>query len=432
MKLHATLVCALALASAAALHAEEFKFDAGEFERKAFEFTGYAELKSERLPLNQDGAFYKLNYFNRTQRDAIDRNVVTLKPSGKLRLGEDATINFRAHLDMQRDDLSVVRTSRFDEAYLSYKPAPGFTLDAGKASLKWGKGYAWNPVAIVERPKDPNDPELGREGFSVLSADFISNFDGPLQTVAFTPLLLPVSSGINSDFGATGHVNVAGKLYLLYRDTDIDFVYLNGGSRTRRFGVDFSRNLGSSLEIHGEWARTQNVTRPVTDARGNVTQTQANATSYLAGVRYLTEIDTTYFLEYYRNGAGYTKEQSADFYGFVDSGIAQYNATGSTAPLQKALNLTQGAYGKPNTGKNYLYFRAVQKEPFDILYFSPAITVIENLDDRSRSLVPEVVYTGFTNVELRARAFFLSGGTNTEFGEKQNSRRFELLARFYF
>ena len=418
--------------AAAAGHAEEFKFDAAAFERKTFEFTGYAELKSERLPLNQDGAFYKLNFYNKAQREVIERNVVTLKPSGKIRLGESATVNLRAHLDVQRDSLSEVRTSRFDEAYLSYKPAPGFTLDAGKASMKWGKGYAWNPVAIVERPKDPNDPELAREGFTALSADFIRNFDGPLQTVAFTPLLLPVSRGMNSDFGPPGHVNVAGKLYLLYRDTDIDFVFLNGGSRTRRFGFDFSRNLGSSLEIHGEWARTQNVSRPVSDARGNVTQIQANATSYLAGTRYLTEADTTYFLEYYRNGAGYAQEQSADFYSFVDSGIAQFNANGNSTPLQKASNLSQGAYGRPNSGRNYLYFRAVQKEPFDILYFSPALTVIENLDDRSRSLVPEMVYTGLTNVELRARAFFLTGGGKTEFGEKQNSRRFELLARFYF
>ena len=426
-------LCVLALAAAAAAgHAQEFKFDAAAFERKTFEFTGYAELKREHIPLNRDGAFYKLNFYNKAQRESIDRSTVTLKPQGKLRLGENSTVNLRAHLDVQRDSLSESHTSRFDEAYWSYKPAPGFTLDAGKSAVKWGKGYAWNPVGFVERLKDPNDPELAREGFTALSADLIRNFDGPLQTVAFTPLILPVSRGINSDFGAPGHVNVAGKLYLLYRDTDIDFMFLNGGSRNRRFGVDFSRNLGSSLEIHGEWARTQKVARPVTDARGNVTQSQANATSYLAGMRYLSEMDTTYFLEYYRNGAGYEQEQSADFYDFVDRGVAQFNANGSSALLQKASNLSQGAYGRPNSGRNYLYFRASQKEPFDILYFSQSVTVIQNLDDGSRSLVPEVLYTGFTNIELRARAFFLTSGGSTEFGEKQNSRRIELLARFYF
>ena len=58
--------------------------------------------------------------------------------------------------------------------------------------------------------------------------------------------------------------------------------------------------------------------------------------------------------------------------------------------------------------------------------------MIMNLDDRSASVVPEVLYTGFTNIELRLRAFFLAGGARTDFGEKQNSNRIELLARLYF
>lgn len=46
--------------------------------------------------------------------------------------------------------------------------------------MRWGKGYAWNPVGFVERPKDPNDPELAREGYWMASADYIVNFTGPL------------------------------------------------------------------------------------------------------------------------------------------------------------------------------------------------------------------------------------------------------------
>jgi len=73
-----------------------------------------------------------------------------------------------------------------------------------------------------------------------------------------------------------------------------------------------------------------------------------------------------------------------------------------------------------------------QKEPFDILYFTPALTVIANADGRSLSITPELLYAGVTNFELRLRAFFLSGGSGMEFGEKQNSRRIELQARLYF
>ena len=73
-----------------------------------------------------------------------------------------------------------------------------------------------------------------------------------------------------------------------------------------------------------------------------------------------------------------------------------------------------------------------QKEPFDILYFTPALTLVANADDRSTSVAPELLYTGFNNIELRLRAFFLGGGTDTEFGERRNSRRFELQGRIYF
>lgn len=202
----------------------------------------------------------------------------------------------------------------------------------GKKTLRWGKGYAWSPVGFVERPKDPNDPELSREGYTVAAADFIRNFDGPLQTVAFTPVLLPVGADVNSDFGKPDHVNVAAKLYFLYRDTDIDLVYLGRGSRTPRFGVDFSRNLTSNLEIHGEWARIADFEQKVTDSSGTTTTQQRD--SSLLGMRYLSENDTTLILEYYRNGTGYTQSQMGDFYRFVDNGVAQFQATGSDALLR--------------------------------------------------------------------------------------------------
>ena len=172
--------------------------------------------------------------------------------------------------------------------------------------------------------------------------------------------------------------------------------------------------------------------RPITDAFGTTTQQQSDVTSYLAGLRYLTERDTTYIAEVCRNGAGYTPTQAGAFYSLVDRAAEQFSATGNAALLGRAQSLAQGGYGRPNAGRNYLYLRVSQKEPFDFLYFTPAITVIANLDDRSASLVPEALYTGFTNVELRLRVFALAGGARTEFGEKQNSNRIELLARLYF
>jgi hypothetical protein len=82
--------------------------------------------------------------------------------------------------------------------------------------------------------------------------------------------------------------------------------------------------------------------------------------------------------------------------------------------------------------KDYIYLRISQKEPFDILYFTPSITWIFNLDDRSFTLSPELLYTGITNLELRLKATALAGGHFTEYGEKQNDYRIELRLRYYF
>ncbi|MBI3095291.1 MAG: hypothetical protein HYY97_10510 [Rhodocyclales bacterium] len=411
----AALVCLLA----ATAWAEDFKFDAAEFDRQPFEFGGYLELKADRSWLRRDGSFYTLNGL---ARDTLDRNSATLKLNAKYTQGI-ASFNLRANAEARRDQLGSEDTQRFDEAYVSFKPDPGFTLDAGKIAAKWGKGYAWNPVGFIERMKDPNDAELAREGYTMVAADFIRNFDGKLKTVAFTPVLLPVGTQTNQDFGRPKHLNAAAKLYLLYLDTDIDFTWLGGGSRTPRFGIDFSRNLSSALEIHGEWARMRDVEQRRIDAAGKVSSEVRDATSYLLGLRYLTANDCTWIAEYYRNGAGYTQDQLTDFHRLVDSG---------NPPLLAKARQISPSYGRPNAGERYLYLRASQKEAFDIVYFTPAATLIANLDDRSWSLTPELLYTGVTNLDLRLRATWLHGGAHSEFGEKQNARKLELMARYYF
>ncbi len=422
---------ALLLAAAGAEAAEEYSFDASEFEKKPFEIGGYLQLKQEGFALNRGSAFYRLNTIGQPQRESLDRSTGTLELIGKLRAGT-GTFDFHTHSDLQRDPLAHDHNNTLYEAAYSARPDPGLTLEAGKRTLRWGKGYAWNPIGFVERPKDPNDPELSREGLVMANADLIFNREGPLRTIAFTPVLLPVGRDVNSDFGAAGHLNPAAKLYLLYRDTDIDFAWQAKGSRPGRFGVDFARNITSNFEIHGEWTRVSRFPKPVTDAAGRVATEVADATSYLLGVRYLTESDTTYIAEVYRNGTGYTDGQSRQFYQLVDAAFAQLQQTGSGALLQKALSLGQGSYGRPNAGRDYLYLRAQQKDALGVVYLQAAVTAMMNVRDRSYQVTPELLYTGVKNLDLRMRLFLLHGGAATDFGEKQNSRKLEFYVRYYF
>ncbi len=103
-----------------------------------------------------------------------------------------------------------------------------------------------------------------------------------------------------------------------------------------------------------------------------------------------------------------------------------------SAKLNLAQELREKGYGRPNFMKDYLYGRISQKEPFEMLYFTPALTWIFNLHDNSFSLSPEIAYTGITNLEVRVKGSVLVGGDMTEYGEKQNDYRLELRIRYYF
>jgi hypothetical protein len=423
------VAAAAGLALSFALHAAEpdYSFDASEFEKKPFVLGGYLVLNAERFELNRGGAFYELSEAGRDGRGRLERATATLKLTGKARAG-DWLVTTRTNSEATHDQIASDSSSRFDELLVSWKPSPSFTLDAGKTVVKWGKGYAWNPVGFIERPKDPNDPELAREGFTVLATDIVRTFQGEgLQTVAFTPLLVPVTGGLNDDFGRPDHLNFAARLYLLYRDTDIDFYFLRAGSRSRRFGVDFSRNLGSNIEVHGEWARIEAQDFATVDAMRAVSRRTEAVQSWLLGLRYLSERDTTYIAELYRNGAGFSTGEFRAFTDFVDSATLA-----RTPALLSRVQSLAPMYARQTPLRNYFYLRISQKEPFDILYWTPSVTTIVNLSDKSFSIAPELLYTGRDNLELRARAIFLEGGKGTDYGERLSERRIELLARIYF
>jgi hypothetical protein len=313
------------------------------------------------------------------------------------------------------------------DGYVSLKPTLSFALDVGKLVTKWGTGYARNPVAFVDRPKNPDDPQEPLEGFYVVKADFNKSFEGALQTVAFTPVLVPVGEDVNRSFGEPGHVNFAAKLYLLLLDTDVDLVFFTGESRTTRYGLDFARNIKSNLEIHGELAWFNDLGSKTLEGEGE----PSDVWSGLLGVRYLTPNLVTLIAEYYHNGAGIQQDEFQSFLWLVERAQDAF-LEGDPSLLQKANQSSQEAFATANPLQDYLYIRASHKDTFGVVYLTPALTSIINLGDGSFQLIPELQYSFTTNLILRGRTVFLVGGRGTEFGEKRNDFRLELRLRYFF
>ncbi|MBL3601765.1 MAG: hypothetical protein JMN25_18195 [gamma proteobacterium endosymbiont of Lamellibrachia anaximandri] len=301
------------------VQAEEFDFDISRYEKKPFEFSGHLEIKPEYRYFDQDSALYRLNFPTADEQPSSDdRYSGVLELEGLYRSGA-SSLNFHAQATAQHDIYGG--SGNADVFQLYYRDSTDtLTFELGKRALKWGTGYAWNPVGFIQRVKDPSDSELSREGFVIASIDYVRSFDAPLKAIAFTPVLLPVTHSINEDFSPEGDVNLAGRLYLLYRDTDIDLLFLTEGSRSGRIGLDFSRNLATNLEIHGELAWIHDQARFILDEGEAINIRRQDSTSYLLGIRYLSTQDTTYILEYYHNGSGLSKNEAERFFRVPDRG----------------------------------------------------------------------------------------------------------------
>jgi hypothetical protein len=409
----------------------ELGIDLSELEKKPYRLGGDAEVDAYHLTLNPGGALYHLQYPAGAQPRTLEQYAAKLQLEGGY-AGSWLSFNARAQLSGTHDRFGSETDSVVQEAYLAAKPTATSTVELGKRVAKWGKGYAWNPVAFVDRPKDPNDPDLAQEGFVMARAEAIQSFEGELRNVSVTLVVLPVHDGINRDFGSTESVNVAGKLTVLAWDTDLDVMALSSGARSSRYGADFSRNLGSNVEVHGEWAHLSTVTLPVLQSGGQVLTRSTDAETWLLGLRYLTAFDLTAIAETYFNGAGYTRGELSTYFRFVDDAWQQFQDSANRTALNKAGSLLQGAYGRPNPGRRYGYLRLSQKEPFNWLYLTPGAIAIWNLDDHSRMVTAELDYTGITNLDFRARLVWLQGDPFSEFAEKPYARRAELRVQWFF
>jgi len=410
---------------------QEYDFSLSEIQKKPFQIGGYAEFLPVLFHLNVGSPLYRLQYYDQnwpSQKGQTDiaalLNVSWEKGSFSARL--------RLNTRFQYADHDWDGRLQIYEGSLSWNPSPHFHLEAGKQRLKWGKGYAWNPVAFVDRLKNPNDPGLALEGFTVVRAEYLKSFTGKLQALTLTGILIPVTAELNSGFGTRPGLNVAGKIYCLYADTDIDLMFLAGPGVSGKVGMDFSRNLGSNLEIHGETGYFFRETRTLLDGDGNLREETTRGAAWLLGLRYLSRINTTVIAEVVHQPAGLQKKELDTYYRLIDQAYQVFSLNGVDQDLRFLSGHPGAPYRQFGSMKNYLYLRAVQKEPFNIVYFNPAFTAIVNLVDGCFLTTVELLYQPVTNLEVRGRLVCLRGVSFSEFGGKANDHRWELRLRFYF
>ncbi len=408
----------------------DFDFSPDDFEKKALQWSGYIEGKLEHFSFNEEGSLYYLTMPD-SNRSYLDRLSGALSLKGSYSFAKNS-VHWLLKGDLSVDQEDYNDQADIYESYLRFRPFDNLTVEAGKQTYKWGTGYAWNPAAFLNRRKNPNDPNEDLEGFVTLESTWVRSFGTTLDSMAASVVILPVWEGVNEDFGREDNLNLAGKLYFLVNNTDIDLTFLTGDSRSTRYGVDFATNLSSNFAVHGEFAYVADDRRAILAEDGNLYSEDYSYSSYLLGMRYLSAQNITTIIEYYHNGRGYSEEEMNLYYRLVSSSRTEENPAVAVRLLEKAQAVSSSGYAAPQSGKNYGYASVNWQEPFDILYFTPGFTAMVNLDDKSWTITPQFKYTGFTNWEVLLRTSFLFGEEFSEYGEKSTENKVELRLRYFF
>ncbi len=400
------------------------EFDSSTNEKK-LEWNGNLDVKYSLLKMSQTSPTYQLQFYN--SKD-ISRYLSQYRIEPYLNAEyKSGSVGFfmKTHATYFSDEEATVDLF---EAYARYSPTLNTSLQLGKSVYNWGKGYAFNPVGYVNPLKDPENPELAQAGILSANVEYIKSFSsGSLQTFAAQALIIPAINTINNRFGEAKYTDVAAKFYFLLLDTDIDLMIYQGSRSYKKYGFDVSRNIKENLEFHTEFSLTRDADR-YSIGNGILNEERGDIYSYLIGIRYLNEWNTTVIAEYYRNGFGMSKNEFDTYQNYLLKGIA----IGTPDAIQQTLGISQ-TYFKSNTlMRDYLYVKLTQPEPFDWLYFTPSIYTIYNLQDNSFLLAANFTYKPETNLEFILWHTYMFGKDTSEFGSRQVEQKVELWMRAYF
>lgn len=358
------------------LYASEYDFDMGsleEMEPKSYEYKGYLRVEDRPQRLNKEAPIYIQSGDDREYQNYLHLEALlefsyfyedlTLKTSLM------GTYDYIKDKNAE-DDYPV------NELYIENRFTHNHSALLGKQSLKWGKGYFFNPVAFFDRPRDPTQPTLAREGFHIAKYSYNKSFQSNLKNISFDLLYLNANDNINKEYRLLTNQedsnNIGARLYLLYFDTDIDIIYDYSDKAKDKIGIDFSTNLQTNFEIHAEYAKELD-----------------GYFSYLLGLRYLSESDLTLISEYLYRSNGLSKNEI------------------------QALPITL-----PFAAKDYLINLLAQKEPLDVLYLSLYYKNICNLQDYSQQNKLGFTYSFKDDIELDLSYNINSGSQDSEFGKK--------------
>jgi hypothetical protein len=315
---------------------------------------------------------------------------------------------------------------------LFFKCSPMSTLDftLGRAILKWGTGYAYNPTGVIEPRRHPSDPSDRLRQFRGLD---LAQVDFYFRASSLTSVYLnPLQTGDKWQL-ANGH-RLAMRLSTLFRGFDVSLIGFWEKSRRGKIGFNFTKVLGEALEIHGEFLGQRGSEAPqhliiTTNKPDTLFRFPPFAPlhehkhrlfgKYLAGFQYTFGGETNLAVEYFHNDDGLSDgdwQRFLDYLLFANRQLSNPRWNSPQGNLAAAnLLWATGVLSTTGSTRDYLFVR-LYSSGLASTRISGELNVLENLHDASVVVIPTLsVYLGREiSAYLRWSGFF--GKRESEFG----------------
>ena len=123
----------------------DFKIE--EFEKKPYSLNGDIKIKETLRFLDRESLLFKQKYLDNYTETTSWQTDLDLTIEGQYQKDIIKLYGRFKGLFYYNDDENFNSEGKAEEAYISLQPSIAWAFDAGKKVHKWGKGYAFNPLA---------------------------------------------------------------------------------------------------------------------------------------------------------------------------------------------------------------------------------------------------------------------------------------------
>jgi hypothetical protein len=306
-------------------------------------------------------------------------------------------------------------------------------FEMGAIRFNWGKGYAFNPAGFANPTKNPEDLNEQYSGKASAHLQFQTSVNTKaLTSFALNAVVLPVFEEINEKYGRLKKMSYAGKVYFLLFGIDIDLMAYGTKGEPFKLGMDFSKDIGGGIAVHGEASYYFNSKYYIINSSLLLEEKEKNTYSLLIGAKIKFVTDTSITLEYYYNRAGMKPSDYRNYHDLAQASYQSYVSSSDDSMINTFNSYTSSYFGSKNLGRNYVYFQIQQSDMFNLTYFNPYVSLIFNLDDRSMMIIPTLSYAPYQNMEFILYTMIAAGRAKTEYGDKKDNIKYGFRFKVFF